>query len=152
MWQNQFWNTYAAANTFESLLAPARATVLVDLGPITTAAGLIYTVDVTLPAPVTLTGADTGTSWGWAPELPGDSGSGFGQMTERLTSLITSNTAGTWASGQILTGASPAFGYYRNASGHTDFNFDSGDARSLAGVKRFQGLASSSTVPTSSAS
>ncbi len=85
-----------------------------------------------LGVPVTLTGGN-GTAWGWAQNFQGDIGAGFTDQPD-LTSLITSNGAGTWESGQILTGTSPAFGYYRNASGRTDFNFASTDARSLSGL------------------
>jgi hypothetical protein len=52
-------------------------------------------------------------------------------MTPNLTSLITANSGDTYASGQILTGVDPTYGYLRNASGRTDFNFNPTDARSL---------------------
>ena len=127
----QFWNTYNG-NSTPVFSNAAGGLVTVDLGPITTAANNIYTINVTLNTPITLLGGP-GTNWGFAQNFQGNTGSGLADTTD-LTSLITSNTAGTYAAGQITTGTSPVFGYYRNAGGETDFNFASTDARSLTGL------------------
>src|SRR4029077_15732948 len=81
----QFWNTYTSANT-PVFTGAAGTTVLVDLGPMTTADGTFYPIDATLAVPVALTGGN-GTSWGFAQNFQADSGSGLADTTD-LTSLI----------------------------------------------------------------
>jgi hypothetical protein len=127
----QFWNTYNAGNT-PVFTNPTAGPILIDLGPFTSAANTFYTISVTLVTPVTLIGG-SGTAWGFAQNFQSNTGAGLVDDSN-LTSLITSNSGDTYASGMILTGADPTFGYYRNASGRTDFNFASSDARSLTGL------------------
>jgi len=128
----QLWNTCTAANT-PVFTNPAGAVIVTDLGPITATGASFFTVNLTLPAPITLTGG-SGTNWGFSQNFQGDVGGGPVDNTN-LTSLIVASTTGTpYVAGTITTGADPVFGYYRNAGGRTDLNFDSTDARSLAGL------------------
>jgi len=127
----QLWNTCTPANS-PVFTNPAGALQTFNLGPLTTVANTIYSFDITFPAPITLVGGN-GTNWGFVQNFQGDTGAGPADTTN-LTSLITSSTTGEYAAGTVTTGASPGFGYYRNASGRTDFNFDAADARSLAGL------------------
>ena len=127
----QLWNTHngGATPVFSNAAGPL---ITVDLGPVSTTANTFLTINVTLVTPVTLIGG-SGTNWGFAQNFQGNTGGGLAD-TPNLTSLITAHSSGTYFVGQITTGTSPAFGYYRNASGRTDFNFDTTDAQSLAGL------------------
>ena len=126
----QFWNNYnqAATSVFTNA---SGALITVDLGPQNLTANTITAIPVTLATPLTLPGGP-GTNWGFAQNFQGNTGAGLGDTTN-LTSLITAHSNGLYSTGQITTGTAPAFGYYRNASGRVDFNFNSTDARTLAG-------------------
>lgn len=125
----QFWNTTNAASTpvFSNAAGPL---LTLSLGPLSTMANSFYTFNITLTTPITLTGG-SGTNWGFVQNFQGDTGSGL-MDTTNLTSLITYNTNGGYAAGQITNGTAPNQGYYRNASGRTDFNFASTDSRTLS--------------------
>jgi hypothetical protein len=125
----QFWNSYNANGA--SVFSNAAGAFTIDLGALTTAANTFYTIDVTLATPITLTGG-AGTNWGFVQNFQGNTGGGLVDNTN-LTSLITASTTG-YAAGTVTNGSAPAFGYYRNASGRTDFNFSSTDSRTLAGL------------------
>jgi hypothetical protein len=124
----QFWNTVtpAGATVYSNAAGPLLS---LSMGPLTTAANTFYQFTITLPTPITLTGG-AGTSWGFVQNWQGNSGSGLVD-SNNLTSLITSNTSGSYAAGQNTTGTAPAYGWYRNASGRTDFNFVPSDQRVL---------------------
>ncbi len=124
----QFYNTVTptAANVFSN---PAGPLLTINLGPLVAAANSFYTFNVTLATPITLIGG-AGTNWGFVQNFQGDTGTGLADNTN-LTSLITYNVNGGYAAGQITTGTAPNQGYYRNASGRTDFNFASTDSRTL---------------------
>lgn len=144
----QFYNSYNpnAASVFSNPAGPLQT---FDVGAQTFAANTIYEFDFTLtsPSPITLFGNNLGFAQNFqSSTLPG------GLMpadNPNLTSLITYNTAGTgYAAGQITTGTSPNFGYYRNASGRTDFNFANTDSRSLGVPNQAIGIiVSGSAVP-----
>jgi hypothetical protein len=106
--------------------------ITVDLGPQNLTANTFTAIPVTLATPLVLPGGP-GTQWGFAQNFQGNTGAGLGDTTN-LTSLITAHSNGLYSTGQITTGTAPAFGYYRNASARVDFNFDSTDARTLAGL------------------
>jgi hypothetical protein len=127
----QFWNTYnqAATPVFTNASGPL---ITVDLGPLNLTANTFTAIPVTLATPLVLPGGP-GTNWGWAQNFQGNTGAGLADTTN-LTSLITAHSNGLYSTGQITTGTAPAFGYYRNASARVDFNFDSTDARTLAGL------------------
>ena len=137
----QLWNTYTAASSpvFGGAAGPV---VTVNLGAATLAASTIYTIgpiDLTA-TPITLTGG-AGTNWGYAQNFQACVGASCTPADNtNLTSLITSYSTGTWPAGAITSGTSPAFGYYRNAAGLTNFNFNSTDLRTLAGLNN-QGVA-----------
>ncbi len=136
----QFWNTANGGTTSATNPAFANAAgqlITVDLGALTSTANSIYKFDVTLNTPITLTGG-SGTNWGFAQNFQGNTGAGLADDTN-LTSVISYNTTSTgYAAGTITTGASPTFGYYRNANSETNFNFTS-TSRSLG--FNYQGVA-----------
>jgi subtilisin-like proprotein convertase family protein len=127
----QFWNTYNQAAT-PVFTNPSGPLISVDLGPLNLTANTFTAIPVTLATPLTLPGGP-GTNWGFAQNFQGNTGTGL-MDTTNLTSLITAHSNGLYSTGQITTGTAPAFGYYRNASARVDFNFDSTDARTLAGL------------------
>lgn len=125
----QFWNTVNSAGTpvFSNAAGSLRT---FDLGAASLSANAFYQIDLTLAVPIVLTGG-AGHNWGFAINYQGDQGSGLMDNTN-LTSLITySSTGDPYAAGQITNNTSPNYGYYRNASGRTDFNFASTDSRTL---------------------
>jgi hypothetical protein len=150
----QFWNTYnqAATPVFSNSSGPL---VTVDLGSMNLAANSITAIPVTLATPLTLPGGP-GTNWGFAQNFQGNTGAGLGDTTN-LTSLLTAHSNGQYSTGQITTGTAPTFGYYRNASARTDFNFDSADFRTLGlnaqgiGIVIFGTAQTTSPTPTATA-
>ncbi len=151
----QFWNTYTSTNT-PVFTNPADGLVVVDFGPLTTSANATYGISFSLATPVTLVGGP-GTAWGFAQNFQSNTGSGLAD-DPNLTSVVRSNNAGSYASGRILTGTSPKFGYYTNASGRTDFNFASTDERSFSSLNAqgvgiiILGAPGNSPTPTATAS
>lgn len=136
----QFWNleTQGATPVFSF---PAGPLIVADLGPYAAPVGDdLQPVTLDLSAsPVTLNGGN-GHHWGITINYQGNTGSGLAD-TNNLTTAIAyseSNSAG-YAAGSITTGTSPAFGWYRNASGRTDLNFAAGDSRTFSGIF-FQGM------------
>ncbi len=126
----QFYNSYDpnAASVFSS---PAGPLLTIDLGAQTFSANTIYQFNITLSSTQSFT--LSGNNLGFVQNFQGGIGGVAPSDTTNLTSLITYNTTTSgYAAGQVTTGASPTFGYYRNASGRTDFNFANTDSRSLA--------------------
>src|SRR5207253_3219020 len=123
------WNNYVAANT--PVFTNQAAFFDVDIGPLTTAANSFYTVQVTVLTPYPFLVGGAGTQWGFAQNFQGNTGGGL-MDDSNLTSTITYNhTGGVYPAGQVTVGTAPVYGYYRNASARTDFNFASTDARNL---------------------
>ena len=127
----QFWNNHnqAATPVFTNASGPL---ITVDLGPLNLTANTFTAIPVTLATPLILPGGP-GTEWGFCQNYQGNTGAGLADTTN-LTSLITAHSNGQYSTGRITTGVTPAFGYFRNASGRVDFNFDAADARTLAGL------------------
>ena len=118
-----FWDSYngSAATVFSgpSLLQTF------SFGANTLAANSAYTLTgLTFTTPVTLNGGGPyGVTFNWQ----GDTGAGLAN-TDNLTTAI--RTGSAFAVGSIPLSA-PNYGYYRNASGRTDFNFASTDSRQI---------------------
>jgi hypothetical protein len=121
----QFWENFSSGATpiFSTSLGTYTVTIV---GLTTVAVNTVYSFDVDFSPPIVFADA---TNNGVVINYQSDSGSGFADNTN-LTSLIqrdgTLPTVGTTP----LSG--PNYGYYRNASGRTDLNFDSSDFRSLS--------------------
>jgi hypothetical protein len=128
----QFFNTHSGTST-PVYSGPTGGVITATLpGPVNTTLNTFTTIPITLTTPVTLTGG-SGTNWGFAVNFQGDTGAGLAS-TDNLTSLLTANTAGTFNAGTITTGTPPVYGFYRNASGGTNFNFIPSDLRTFAGL------------------
>ncbi len=125
----QFYDTYASGST--PVYSGATGSIQAfSLGAVNTAAMTIYSIPVTFAAPITFAAL---TDRGYAVNYQGDTGTGLAN-TDNLTSVIRHTAA-------HAVGSSSQNGYYRNASGRTDFNFDSGDLRSLGAGYTNQGIA-----------
>lgn len=118
----QFWNDWNG--TTNPVFSNAAGGIQVaDLGAFTTAASSFYTIPLTFASPIPF--ADFVNN-GYAVNFQGDTGSGLAS-TDDLTTV-----AGYGAS-PFAVGTTPivnAYGY-RNASGLTNFNFNSTDARTF---------------------
>lgn len=145
----QFYNSYDP-NALSVFSNPAGPLLTIDLGMQTFAANTIYQFNITLPTPTSIT--LMGNNFGFAQNFQGSTVIGVAPAdTTNLTSLITYNTGATgFAAGQITTGGAPNYGYYRNASGRTDFNFigNSGttDQRSLGFANQGIGIIINGTI------
>jgi hypothetical protein len=123
----QFWNTASNATSGAGPVFsnPAGGPLVFDFGAFTTAAATAYTINgLTFASPVLLDGT---TNLGMTMNWQGDTGTGLAN-TDNLTASV--GVAPT-AAGSVTVGGGN--GYYRNASGETDFNFAGTDGRSLGG-------------------
>ncbi|WP_257387341.1 hypothetical protein [Tahibacter caeni] len=121
----QFWDVYTAAGT-PVFSSPAGTPIEIDLGPQTLTANNVYTVTVNLAAPLRLNSL---TGKGFGVNFQGDTGAGLVDDTNLTTAL-------TYGSAQPVgtSGVNAGNGFYRNASGRTDFNFASTDLRTFTGI------------------
>lgn len=139
----QLWDTYAAAAT-PIYSAPAGVLITADTGPITTTANTVTTLTITLPAPLRLNSL---TGKGFAVNFQGDTGAGLADDPNLTTPLAIN---GAQAVGTSAVGGGN--GFYRNASGRTDFNFVPGDLRTFTGITDARAalvLRGNSSVPVS---
>lgn len=119
----QFWDTYTAAGT--PVYSNVAGTVLqADTGPVTTVASTVSTLTINLPTPLRLNSLN---AKGFAVNFQGDTGAGLAD-TSNLVTAIAVNGAPTVGTSAVGAGN----GFYRNASGRTDFNFIPTDLRSFA--------------------
>lgn len=121
----QLWNTYAAAGS-PVFSSPASAVISADVGALAAAVNTFYPVTITLPTPVRLNSL---ANKGIAISYQVDTGSGL-VVSDNMTSLLTyegSVSVGTY----VLNGGN---GFFRNASGRTDYNFLSSDLRTFTGI------------------
>ena len=136
----QFWSTYVQTATAVNQFSNPAGFFDVDLGAFTTAASSFYQVTITVLTPFPFFAGGASTQWGYVQNFQGNVGAGLVDDTN-LTSIISScaTCAGVYASGQITTGTAPNYGYYRNASSETNFNFLGTSSRTLGLVT--QGIA-----------
>lgn len=119
----QIWDTYTEGST--PIYSNAAGTVItVDTGPVTVNASSVSTLTVNLPAPLRLNSL---TNKGFAVNFQSDTGTGLVDDTNLVGALNTTDTPPVGTSA-VAAGN----GFYRNASGRTDFNFASTDLRSFA--------------------
>jgi hypothetical protein len=121
----QLWDTYAPAGT-PIYSAPAGVLITADAGPVTTVANTVTTLTITLPTPVRLNSL---TGKGFAVNFQGDTGAGLADDAN-LTVPLAINGAQNVGTSAVGAGN----GFYRNASGRTDFNFLSSDLRTFTGI------------------
>jgi hypothetical protein len=139
----QFWDAYAAAST-PVFSSAAGAVIEADLGPQTLVANNVYTITLNLPTPLRLNSLN---GKGFAVNFQSDTGAGLADDTNLTTALTygAAQPVGTSAAGG-------GNGFYRNASGRTDFNFASTDARTFTGitdVRTMLVIRGNATVPVS---
>ncbi len=142
----QLWNDFASASSPVFSNGVSGGPFFADLaGPITLNPNTYSPVDITLGSPVPMTDLVNN---GYAVNIQGDTGSGLAS-NDFLTSLL------RYGANPIAVGSSPIPGTsygYRNASGLTNFNFNSSDLRGFASVSNqatvFKLYASGSSGPT----
>jgi hypothetical protein len=124
----QFWDVFSSA-TSPVFSNPVGGVQTLATGPISTGTATAYTFTLNFPTPIALTGL---TGHGLTVNWQGDpTGTGTFANDNNLTAGL--RTAGS-ADIVVGTNTNPSSGYYRNASGGTDFNFLSTDSRTLSGV------------------
>jgi hypothetical protein len=136
------WNTYVQTGTAVPQFSNLAALFDVDLGPVNvTVPSALFEITVEPLSPYPFL-AVTGAQWGYAQNFQSSTTGGPVVDDDNLTSVITSNAsgAGAYPTGQITTFSSPNFGYYRNASGLTNFNFLGTDLRTLGLVSQAIGI------------
>jgi len=124
----QFWDSYNSGNN-PVFSNPIGGLQTFTTGPLTTSGATAFTFTLTFSSPIPLTGL---TGHGFTVNWQSDpTGTGTFADDSNLTAALRGN-----GSANINPGANdnPSSGYYRNASGEVDFNFQSTDARSLSGV------------------
>jgi hypothetical protein len=125
----EFWNNYNSANNpvFSNPVGGGVQNFTTGAFSSTGPAAFEFTLNFASPIPLSgLTGHGFSINWQSDP-----TGTGTFADDSNLTSALRST-----GSANILIGSNdnPGSGYYRNASGETDFNFQSADARTLSGV------------------
>jgi len=123
----EFWDNFNSASS--PVFSNPLGVNSFSTGPIITAGATAFTFILTFGSPIPLTGL---TNHGIAVNWQSDAG-GTGTFIDDTNLTAALRVSG---SSNILPGAntSPNSGYYRNASGETDLNFQSSDARTLSGV------------------
>jgi hypothetical protein len=129
----QFWDNYNAANN--PVFGTANGgTQVFTTGPFSTTGVAAFNFTLTFAAPIPMNGlTNHGIGINWQSDA---AGTGTFIDDTNLTTALRATTTVPLTSGQndnpSSAGAGP--GYYRNASGETDLNFQSSDARTIAGV------------------
>jgi hypothetical protein len=132
----QFWDTYnpAAVGTELVFSNPALLQTF-NTGAINVAAATAFTFTLNFAVPITLTGlTNHGITVNWQSDA---AGTGNFIDDTNLAAALRTGTGGTIPPPPLMPGAAdvnPGGGYFRNASGLTTFNFQAGDARTIANV------------------
>lgn len=121
----QLWNTYTSSAT-PIFSNAAGAVIEADIGAFSSAANNYTIITINLPTPLRLNSLS---GKGFAVSFQGDSGGGLA-ATDNLTSTM--NYGGALPVGG--NGIAGGNGFFRNASGRTDFNFVPGDLRTFTGI------------------
>jgi hypothetical protein len=119
----QIWDTYTEGST-PIFSNAAGTTIAIDTGPVNVNASSVATLTFNLPAPLRLNSL---TNKGFAVNFQADTGAGLVDDTNLVGALNVNDTQPVGTSA-VAAGN----GFYRNASGRTDFNFASTDLRSFA--------------------
>jgi hypothetical protein len=115
----QFWDdvTPTGANAFAS---PIGGLVTATGGALTLANNTFVSLVLTLPTAVTIADGTGGITVNWR----GDTGGGLAIIPGLTSTIRGGGTNPAFAVGTVPGLAAPNFGYYRNASGRADFNFN----------------------------
>jgi hypothetical protein len=124
----QFWNNYSSGSN-PVFSNPAGGAQLFTTGPMSETGATAWTFTLNFAAPIALNGlTGHGLSVNWQSD---PTGTGTFADDSNLTAALRGSGSANIAIG---VNDNPGSGYYRNASGETDLNFQSSDARSLSGV------------------
>lgn len=128
----QFWNTYDPSQTGTNLVFSnaVGAPIVFTTGPITTTGATAFTFTLPFGSPVSLTGlTNHGITFNWQSDV-----AGIGNFIDDtlLTTALRTGSGGPPPALTAGTNVNPGGGYFRNASGLTSFNFQAGDARTIA--------------------
>jgi len=124
----QFWDNYnsGASPVFSNAIGGPQ---VFTTGPLSNTGATAYTFTLNFASPIPLTGlTGHGVTVNWQSDAQGLGT--FVDDTNLTTGLRTTGSANI----PVGVNLNPGSGYYRNASGQTDFNFQSSDSRSLSGV------------------
>lgn len=123
---------YGAANTGASPVfsSPVGSTISVNFTNFAWTSGTFTTLTVNLGTPLLIPSTPT-TNLGVVFNLQADTGAGFVSQDNLTVAVRGGGTNPAPLIGAFTGYTSPNYGYLRNASGRTDFNFDSTDARSI---------------------
>lgn len=122
----QLWNTYNGP--VDPVFSNPGPLVTASLGPQSFFAGSKNRFSITLPSPITLTGGPSTNWWGVTVNFQGNTGSGLKDTNDLAPVIASRSSSGGYAVGQITSpGVSPTYGFYKNRSGRTDFNFNPND-------------------------
>lgn len=131
----QFWDTYDSSQTGTNLVFSSSVTNRVfNTGAINVTGATAFTYTLPFTIPVSLTGLiNHGITFNWQSDVLG---TGNFVDDTLLTTALRTGTGGTIPPPALTAGVNlnPSGGYFRNASGLTTFNFQAGDARTIANV------------------
>ena len=121
----QLWDTFNATNS-PVFSNPVGSLQDLITGPISASGAAYWTFTLNFTAPIALTGlTGHGLTVNW---LSDPTGTGTFALDTNLTAALRGSGSANVNPG---TNSNPSSGYYRNASGETDFNFQSTDSRTL---------------------
>ncbi len=131
----QFWNVFdpAATGTANPFSSPATLQVF-NTGAINVAGATAFTFTLTFATPISLAGlTNHGLTVNWESDA---AGTGTFIDNNLLTTALRTGAGGTVPPPALTAGSNlnPSGGYFRNASGLTNLNFQANDARSIANV------------------
>jgi hypothetical protein len=127
----QFWDTYntAAVGAADAFSNPTGPQWLALIALPVTAGAAAWNLDITFPVPINFTGlTNHGIALNWQSD---PTGTGAFADDTNFTSAIRATASPAPAVGSFAING--GFGYFRNASGRTDLNFNANDARTLGG-------------------
>ena len=125
----EFWDIYDPSGASGSVFSNALGVNAFTTGALTTTGAAALSFTLTFATPVALTGlVNHGLAVNWQSDA---AGTGTFVNDTLLTEGLRTTGSANIAPGANVT---PSSGYYRNASGATNFNFLTSDARTLTGV------------------